>query len=287
MNIIPNLPNSEYHSKKDYISSSFVKSVAKHSVAKALQPLEPTPALIFGDAMHTYFEDKDAYSERFVVFDDTDVIADILERRPDISSPTMTKDYKVFKAEFEESLKEGQHVISLQDHNTIVEMYNSMLSNDGVQEIYKMYEPSENWDEHSFFTEEEDVHGLLYRVRPDRLLVRGDEPLAIIDWKSCRDASEKSFRSDFYKYRYDLQAAFYCSVLDIPVYNFYFVAIEKEYPYNTAVYSLDSVTSTNAMQELNEILYRIGEWKNNPSPKTEGLPNANQITLLWAKNKTP
>ena len=280
MKIYSDLSNQDYHSLKDYISSSFVKSVAKHSIAKALQPIEPTPALIFGDAMHTYFEDKHAYSERFVVFDDTDIIADILERRPDISAPTMTKDYKVFKAEFEESLKEGQTVISIQDHNTITSMYNSMLSNDGLASVYEMYEPSENWDEYSFFTIEPDIHGLLYRVRPDRLLVRKEEPLAIIDWKSCRDASEKAFKADFWKYRYDLQAAFYCDVLNIPLYSFYFVAIEKEFPYNTAVYSLDEITSTNAMQELNEILYRIGEWKNNPSSQTVGLPNANQITLL-------
>lgn len=280
MKIVPNMPNAEYHSMRDHISSSFVKSVAKHSIAKAMQPIQVTQALIFGDAMHTYFEDLIAYSERFVVFDDTEIIADILERRPDISAPTMTKDYKVFKAEFEESLKEDQTVISIQDHNTITSMYNSMLKNDGLKEVYDMYEPSENWDEYSFFTVDPDIHGLLYRVRPDRLLVRKEEPLAIIDWKSCRDASEKAFRSDFYKYRYDLQAAFYCSVLEVPLYNFYFVAIEKEYPYNTAVYSLDDITQTNAMQELNEILYRIGEWKNNPSSQTEGLPNANQITLL-------
>jgi hypothetical protein len=32
------------------------------------------------------------------------------------------------------------------------------------------------------------------------------------------------------------------------------------------------------------IKYRIGEWKQNPS--LNGLPNANEITLLWVQNKT-
>ena len=67
MKIYESMPNSEYHSLKDYISSSFVKSVAKHSIAKALQPLEPSQALLFGDAMHTYFEDQEAYNQRFKV----------------------------------------------------------------------------------------------------------------------------------------------------------------------------------------------------------------------------
>jgi len=257
-----------------------VKSVAKHSIAKALKPVEPTPALIFGDAMHTYFEDREQFHKRFVVFKDSEIIAKILESRPDITSPTMTKDYKSYKNDFECSLGENQVSISEADMERIQQMYSSAMFNDGLKAVYDMYEPRVFWDEYSFFTEEEDVHGLKYRVRPDRLIVQNAQPMAIIDWKSCRDASEKAFKSDFWKYRYDLQAAFYCSVLDIPVYNFYFVAIEKEFPYNTAVYSLDSITSTNAMQELNEILYRIGEWKSNPSSRTEGLPNANQITLL-------
>jgi hypothetical protein len=69
-------------------------------------------------------------------------------------------------------------------------------------------------------------------------------------------------------------------VLGVPADNFYFVAIEKEFPYNTAVYSLDEITQTNAMQELNVIKYRIGEWKKNPTPELIGLENANEITLL-------
>ena len=125
------------------------------------------------------------------------------------------------------------------------------------------------------------MYGLKYRVRPDRLLVgEGEQPIAVIDWKSCRDASAKAFRSDFWKYRYDLQAVFYCEVLGVPADNFYFVAIEKEFPYNSAVFSLDEDTQMKAMRELELIKERIGKWKENPSPETSGLANANTITYL-------
>jgi hypothetical protein len=280
MKTYSDMSNNDYHALKDYISSSFVKSVAKHSIAKALQPIEPNQALLFGDAMHTYFEDSQAFHKRFKVFKDSEIIAKILERRPDITSPTMTKDYKTYKKDFECSLGENQVSISEDDMYTIQYMYQSMVDNDAVKEIYKMYDPSESWDEYSFLTEEEDLHGLKYRVRPDRLLVRNEEPMAILDWKSCRDASEKSFRSDFWKYRYDLQAAFYCDVMGILVDDFYFVAIEKQYPFNTAVYGLNPETQMNALKELNVIKYRIGEWKNNPKQAEMGLPNTNTITLL-------
>lgn len=280
MKTYSDMSNNDYHALKDYISSSFVKSVAKHSIAKALQPIEPSQALLFGDAMHTYFEDSQAFHKRFKVFKDSEIIAKILERRPDITSPTMTKDYKTYKKDFECSLGENQVAISEDDMYTIQYMYQSMVDNDAVKEIYKMYDPSDSWDEYSFLTEEEDLHGLKYRVRPDRLLVRNEEPMAILDWKSCRDASEKSFRSDFWKYRYDLQAAFYCDVMGILVDDFYFVAIEKQYPFNTAVYGLNPETQMNALKELNVIKYRIGEWKNNPKQAEMGLPNTNTITLL-------
>lgn len=275
------MSNEQYHSNEGYISSSFIKSVSKHSIAKALKPIEPSQALFFGDAMHTYFESREQFHKRFIVFKDSEIIAEILERRPDISAPTMTKEYKSFKNDFQCSLQEGQSVISEQDMETIQQMYNSAIRNEALRDMYESYYPYQVQDEYSFFTEEEDVFGLKYRVRPDRLLVDDDKnPVAIIDWKSCRDASIKAFRSDFYKYRYDLQAAFYCDVLDISIDNFYFVAIEKEYPYNTAVYSLDPETAMKASAELSEIKDIIGKWRKDPSQATIGLPNANTITLL-------
>ena len=275
------MSNEQYHSNEGYISSSFIKSVSKHSIAKALKPIEPSQALFFGDAMHTYFESREQFHKRFIVFKDSEIIADILERRPDITNPSMTKDYKSYKRDFECSLQEGQSVISEQDMETIQQMYNSAIRNEALRDMYESYYPYQVQDEYSFFTEEEDMFGLKYRVRPDRLLVDDDKnPVAIIDWKSCRDASIKAFRSDFYKYRYDLQAAFYCDVLDVSIDNFYFVAIEKEYPYNTAVYSLDPETAMKASAELSEIKDIISKWRKDPSQATIGLPNANTITLL-------
>jgi hypothetical protein len=257
-----------------------VKTVAKHSIARATQKFDPTPALIFGDAMHTYFEDREKFHQRFVVFDDEKIVADILERRPDIINPSMTKDYKTYKAQFEESLKKDQVVISGADMHRIEMMYNSAVKNKAIQSLYVDYDATDFWDEYSFVTTDPDIFGLLYRVRPDRLLVKDENPIAVIDWKSCKDASHKAFKTDFFRFRYDLQAVFYCDVLGIDMDDFYFVAIEKEFPYNTAVYSLEDDTQMNAMKELNIIKERIGEWKKNPNPETSGLVNANEITYL-------
>jgi len=280
MKIYKDLSNDKYHAMSNHISSSFVKSVSKHSIVKALQPIEPSPALLFGDAMHTYFESKESFHERFVVFKDSHIIEKILEDRPNITAPTMTKEYKSYKNDFECALQEGQSVISEDDMERIQLMYNSMLNNTTLQSLYEKYDHDELWDEFSFVTEDQDPHGLLYRVRPDRILIRDSELVAVLDWKSCRDASEKAFKSDFWRFRYDLQAAFYCDVLGMSMADFYYVAIEKEFPYNTAVFSINEETENNALKELELIKQRIGTWKKDPSPQNLGLENSNTITYL-------
>ena len=250
MKIFSSMSNHDYHEHgSDYISSSFVKNVVKHSIAKALQPIETSQALIFGDAMHTYFESKTEFHSRFVTFDDREVISSIREARPNIMAPSMTKEYKAYKAEFEKGVDSDQTIISLDDVERIEYMYKS-------------------------------VQPIKFRVRPDKMLVQDENPLAIIDWKSCKDASKNAFRSDFFRYRYDIQATFYCMVLGLDYSNFYFVAIEKEYPYNSAVYTLSEETYSKACNDMTTALVQIAEWKDHPNDSSIGIINQNTITEL-------
>ena len=283
MKVFSNMSNKDYHEHgSDYISSSFVKSVAKHSIAKALQPIEPNQALIFGDAMHTYFESKTDFHSRFVTFDDREVISSIREARPEITAPSMTKEYKAFRREFEKGVDSDQTIISLHDVERIEHMFNSVKKNKAVVEINEFYEYNAVWDEYSFFTDEsfQKFRPLNFRVRPDKMLVQDENPMAIIDWKSCKDASKNAFRSDFFRYRYDIQATFYCMVLGLEYSDFYFVAIEKEYPYNSAVYTISYDTYTKAANDMTTALVQIAEWKDHPSDSSIGIINQNTITEL-------
>ena len=283
MKVFSNMSNKDYHEHgSDYISSSFVKSVAKHSIAKALQPIEANQALIFGDAMHTYFESKTDFHSRFVTFDDREVISSIREARPEITAPSMTKEYKAFRREFERGVDSDQTIISLHDVERIEHMFNSVKKNKAVAEINEFYEYNAVWDEYSFFTDEsfQKFRPLNFRVRPDKMLVQDENPMAIIDWKSCKDASKNAFRSDFFRYRYDIQATFYCMVLGLEYSDFYFVAIEKEYPYNSAVYTLSYDTYTKAANDMTTALVQIAEWKDHPSDSSIGIINQNTITEL-------
>jgi len=277
------MSNQEYHAYgTDYISSSFVKNVAKHSIAKALQPIETSQALVFGDAMHTYFESKTEFHSRFVTFDDRDIISSIKEARPNIMAPTMTKEYKAFKTEFEKGVDNDQLIISLDDVERIEYMYESVKKNKAIAAMHDVYEYNAVWDEYSLFTDDsfQKYRPIKFRVRPDKMLVQDENPVAVIDWKSCKDASEKAFRSDFFRYRYDIQAVFYCMVLGLACTDFYFVAIEKEYPYNSAVYMLSEETYRKACNDMSTALVQIAEWKDHPNDSSIGLINQNTITEL-------
>ena len=259
--VIDGMSNEEYHSKKDYISSSFVKQTHKHGVSKALTPMEPSAALDFGTAFHLIMESEQEFEDTYVFFEDSEIIAEIIKKRPDIVAATMTKDYKNKLKEFEESLEDGQQVLSKSDYLTIKSMHDSIKHNPAFMKLIKDIGEFEVKKELSYFTEEEDEFGLLYRVRPDMELHVDGSPLFAFDWKSCQDASVAEFKRDFYKYSYDIQDVFYSDIIGIPPENFIFVASEKKAPFASALYSLSKDSIESARFKRDEALKEISNWK--------------------------
>ena len=297
MRIVEDMPNKAYHSEKDYISSSFVKQVHKHSVAKALIPIDPTKeSLVQGDRFHTLMEGDDAFSARFEVHskpDDSEIIANLLDldwcikrkikKQGDkpYTQPTSTNYYKNWLEKHTPVAPEGKDIVWSDEFNMYSKMRESIKANRALTDLLtNVYDQTKTMhDETSFFTEEPDEFGLLYRVRPDRHYrdISGS-PILILDWKSCQDASPKAFKSDFFKFGYDIQAVFYAEkVLGISADHFYFVAVEKNYPYNSAVYGLDFETIERAREKMNVALQRISLYY---KEGIDGIENSNQITYL-------
>ena len=257
------MPNGVYHSKKDYISSSFVKQTLKHSVAKALEPLEPSDALVFGDQFHTYIEDVSEYKKRFKLLDDSDIVEEILTtpKRDGTfyKNAQMTGKYKSWLEEQKALLSKSQSFISLDRHNSIVSMASSIHENEVLKDLMQGtegYHP-----EWSFFTKQEDDYGLKYRFRPDLHTTIAEQVTGIYDWKTCGDSSFYAFKADFYKYAYDVQAVFTAWGLGVDPSLFKFVAVEKNYPYNCAVYGLSEDTIERAFEKMFASLEKIADYK--------------------------
>ena len=80
----------------------------------------------------------------------------------------------------------------------------------------------------------------------------------ISDVKTCQDNSPDKFKSDIYKFKYHIQAAFYCDALGVDPAAFRFVAVEVNHPYSIEVYGL-----SEAMIERGRFEYQkaLESWK--------------------------
>lgn len=269
----------KYHAMDGW-SSTQVKTVVRHSIERALIPLDDTPALSFGRTMHDYFESPTGFNEKYAVFDDTDIIRSIRARRPDITAPAMTKDYKQEKAKFEAE-NSDKTIVSLQDYDTLRSMYESVTSSSFYRNRIQstINEGADVIREGSFFAPYETEYGVIQlKARPD-LMILGNGRAMIVDWKSCGDASQHAFRRDFFKYLYDIQAVFYSRVAEISAYEFYFVAVEKTEPYACAMYSLSEETVSLAEQRLDEALERIGRYVHTGEGAGLPVPEESSICL--------
>jgi len=223
--------NEFYHSQKEYVSSSTLKSVAKRSVFHHINSeMKETEALLVGSAFHTLVLEPHLFDEEFFVM-------------PKFDRRTKSGKQKAHAIE-SEMIAQGKKCITEPNYNMIVNMRNSIMNNPVCSNILTGGEP-----EVSFYVE--DFHGIKVRVRPDYL---GKD--YVVDLKSCQDASPKSFLGDIYKYGWKIQAAFYADVLGMD--KFYFLASEKKGPYACQLYLMSEKSMEEGRQQY---LRAIELWK--------------------------
>ena len=223
--------NEFYHSQKEYVSSSTLKSIAKRSVYHHINShLKESEALLVGSAFHTIVLEPHLFDEEFFVM-------------PKFDRRTKSGKQKAHALE-SEMIAQGKKCITQPNYDMIVAMKNAIANNPVCSGILTGGEP-----EVSFYVE--DFHGIKVRVRPDYL---GKD--YVVDLKSCQDASPKSFLGDIYKYGWKIQAAFYADVLGMD--KFYFLASEKKNPYACQVYLMSEKSMAEGRAQY---LQAIELWK--------------------------
>lgn len=241
------ISNEEYHSHgSEIISSSFVKGVCKGgSVGHALKPFEGnTKALEFGTAFHDYMEHNGALPE------DKYVKCDLDQR---------TKAYKELKAANQDAI-----FLKSEDFDALHQMYENTQANEAYQSLFQFGKPVREWS----------VFGSLFdircRVRFDLGFSNGVSSIenltAAVDYKTCK--SLQDFEADLTRsvkwgagWMYHVQAVFYSDMLGVDPLNFYFVAVEKEFPYATQVYALTENAIIDAREKLHTAFDKIKIWK--------------------------
>lgn len=270
------MSNKEYHSR-DEISSSFVKTVHKHSVGAALTPInQNAPALLFGDAFHEYME-LGELSDRFAIKPEKgDLILD-----EETGEMVESKAWDGRTSEGKKWNADNKHKIILtQEELTHIKgMYDSVMRHPIVARLFNNpdIELRHEW---SFFADGDCkfTKGLQFRVRPDLHAVRkSDEKLvAIFDWKSTNDL-KKLIKWNFLDLGYDVQDVFYADMLMVPVQNFYFINVEKTPPYSCRVITISEDTAESAREKMARALDRIREWQEDPTKIDIDLPDVIEI----------
>ena len=136
---------------------------------------------------------------------------------------------------------EGKVLLNIEEYEMIVKMGQSASENETFLELI--------WDSYrelSCYTIDEKT-GLDLKMRPDSF---AKNKSTITDIKSCQKSSYKDFKGDVYKFGYSITSAFYKDFLNRE--NYVFCAIEKQAPYQTALYML-----SDEMIEYGRTQYRM------------------------------
>lgn len=170
-------------------------------------PSEPTPALIFGTAVHAFILDPVAFDNQFLV---TDV-------------DMRTKEGKALKAE---AAEKGITLLNSETFGQIKAMAEAIKANPYASRLL-----TGDHETSHFWTDPET--GEVCKCRTDCETDIGGTHY-VVDLKTCGNASTEEFTRDAMKYGYFIQAAMYTEGVKAATGKdsvFVFVAVEKDPPY--------------------------------------------------------
>ena len=267
-------PNEVYHAN-DAISHSKLElfrrrpiSYYRRFIAKTVARPEPTEAFRLGSAAHCAVLEPATFWDRYALRPEG------IDRR--------TKDGKIAFAEFE-AANVGKTVITQDEAGSVQEMTAAVQHHPLASQLLAAGLPELSW-----------------RVQPDKGMdlqcrtdwfnpagcdLSGGRPY-IADLKTVESLDSDSFRNferACFNFGYHRQAGFYLplitEILGGPVFDFFFIVVEKAEPYGVAVYRLsDAATARGHDEPITDLLrlqscIKDQQWPNLPNDLREiGLP---------------
>jgi exodeoxyribonuclease VIII len=240
--------------KRTYLSASALKAFAKspnHYIQYVMGATETTPAMTFGSAFHCYVLEPEEFNKRYAV-------SPLCDRR--------TKEGKMLYAKFVEA-SEGLEVLTAQDYALILEMDKAISEH---KPAFKLLGSCNQFEQ----LKDGKIADVNFKGIADGM---GDG--FIVDLKTCQDASPEAFERTAYNSFYHEQAAAYMELFGAD--RFYWIAIEKNPPYNVAVYMQSQEAFFKAQHRLKSLIQQWDEWDGKPMSYSD---NVFMLNLpKWAK----
>ena len=266
--------NEQYHAN-EAISHSKLElfrrrpiSYYRRFVAKTVARPETTEAFRIGSAAHCAVLEPDQFWQRYALRPDG------IDRR--------TKDGKAAFATFE-AANVGKTVITQDEAGAVQEMTAAVQHHPLASQLLAVGQFELSW-------RVEPVGGMALQCRTDWFNQAGCELSGgrpyVADLKTVESLDFDAFRNferACFNFGYHRQAGFYLplitEILGSPVFDFYFIAVEKVEPYGVAVYRLsDAATARGHDETITDLLRLQGciktqQWPNLPNDLREiGLP---------------
>jgi hypothetical protein len=227
------LSNTEYHAKKDYISSSDVKMVHNTSLAHWKAKVYKTSTNFdLGTAVHANCLEAEK---------------NLVMRGPE------TRRGKAWSELYEHAQAEEKTLLTSSDYDIARAVSDSVL----FHPVGQRMAGDTTINEASFFAD--DPSGLKIKCRPDSYW---EENGVVYDIKTCQSSAPSAVSRDVLTYSYHAQAAFYLKTLTQAGFHakrFAFVFVEKTAPYAVNVSELAPEFLEYGFKIVDETLAKIKE----------------------------
>lgn len=272
-------PAKDYHSKP-IKGSSFYKKIHIKSLLHAMTEEldDEKEAFILGSALHCAILEPERFNSEFmcepskedfpgalVTADDVKaalvsvlgdkapksgtkakLISALLEVKPDaVIWDNIMRDFEL--------LSEGKSILTPKMMKSVLGMKESILSHPMAMEMLTGGEA-----EYSYYATDPET-GIEMKCRPDY-----HNGGALIDIKTTRDASYESFAREIGTRAYHVQAAHYVDTYNLSqgakYKDFFFIAVEKEFPFAVAVYRLDESQVDEGRKGLKKAMHKYAEF---------------------------
>ena len=243
-------------------------SYYRRFIARTVARPETTEAFRIGSAAHCAVLEPDEFYARYAMR------PECIDRR--------TKDGKAAFAQFEAE-NAGKVVIGSDELGDVREIVAAVMNHPLASQLLAAGSPELSW-------RVEPAGGMALQCRTDWFNPAGCELSGgrpyVADLKTVESLDSDAFRNferACFSFGYHRQAGFYLplitEIIGSPVYDFYFIAVEKAEPYGVAVYRLSDAATARGHDETITDLLRLQacikeqQWPNLPNDLREiGLP---------------
>lgn len=251
------IPNDDYHKDTSRVSKSGLDLVNRSPAHYWERYLNPNPAprqekewQKTGGALGCAVLEPDEFPLRYVVFDDTEICKEIGGKRP----RTTVKYEEWHKLEIPKYA--GKIILEPEYYTQLITMRDKVRAHPACKTIL-----ANGVSERTFYFKDPET-GVACRIRPDWL---ADRIGYLADVKTTENASPEAFGRSAHKFRYHVQDPFYTDGMRENGFvskGFLFICVEKEPPYNVAVYFVPPEVEKIGRAEYKANLYTFAACTN-------------------------